>query len=46
MQSRKRDEIRVGRIRTFPSSSNSAHDFVAYELVKTRLLESEAEAEG
>ena len=37
----KRDGIAVRRIRTFPFSSDS----VAYDLVKTRLLESEAEAD-
>ena len=37
----KRDGIGVRRIRTFPFSSESA-----YDLVKTRLLESEREAEG
>ena len=45
-QGRKRDGIGVGRIRTFPFSSNSAYDYIAYNLVKTRLWESEAEAEG
>ena len=48
-QSRKRshklDGIGVGRIRTFPFSSDSAYDSFAYDLVKTRLSESEAEAE-
>ena len=43
--SRKLDGIGVGRIRTFPSSSDSAYDSVAYDPVKTRLSESEAEAE-
>ena len=37
--------IGVGRIRTFPFSSDSAYDSVAYDLVKTRLSESEAEVE-
>ena len=49
-RSRKRnhklDGIGVGRIRTFPFSSDSAYDSIAYDLVKTRLSESEAEAEG
>ena len=45
-QSHKPDGIGVGRIRTFPFSSNSASDSVAYDLVKTRLSESEAETEG
>ena len=40
------DGIGVGRIRTFPFSSHSAYDSVAYDLVKTRLSESKAEAEG
>ena len=30
----------------FPFSSDSAYNSVAYNLVKTRLLELEAEAEG
>ena len=46
MQSHKGDGIGVARIRTFPFSSDSAYDSVAYDLVKTRLSESEAEAEG
>jgi len=41
-RSHKLDGIGVGRIRTFPFSSDS----VAYDLVKTRLSELEAEAEG
>ena len=45
-QNHKRDGIVVGRIRTFPLSSDSAYDSVAYDPVKTRLSESEAEAEG
>ena len=45
-RSHKLDGIGVGRIRTFPFSSDSAYDSVAYDLVKTRLSESEAEAEG
>ena len=44
-RSRELDGIGVGRIRTFPFSSDSAYDFVAYDLVKTTLSESEAEAE-
>ena len=48
-RSRKRshtlDGIGVGRIRTFPFSSNSAYDSVAYGPEKTRLSESEAGAE-
>ena len=34
------------QVRKFPFSSDSAYESVAYNLVKTRLLESEAEAEG
>ena len=41
-RSHKGDEIGVGRIRTFPFSSESAYDSVAYGLLKIRLLESEA----
>ena len=41
VSSHKRDEIGVGRIRAFPFSSYS----VVYDLVKTRLSESEAEVE-
>ena len=33
-------------VRMFPFSSDSAYDSVAYNLVKIRLSESEAEAEG
>ena len=44
--SHERDGMGVGRIRTFPFSSDSACDSVVYNLVKTRLSESEAEAEG
>ena len=40
-QSHKRDEIVVGRIRAFPISSDFAYDSVAYDLAKTRLLESD-----
>ena len=43
--SHKLDGIRVRRIRMFPVSSNSTCDSVTYDLVKTRLSESEAEAE-
>ena len=38
--------VGVGLIRTFPFSSNSDYDSVAYDLMKTRLSEPEAEAEG
>ena len=42
----KHDRIGVGRIRKVPFSSDSAYyDSVAYDLVKTRLSESEAEVE-
>ena len=34
------------RIRAFPFASDSAYDSVVYDLMKTRLPESEAEAEG
>ena len=44
-QSHKCDGIGVGRIKSFPFSSNSAYDSVAYDLVKTRLSESAAEAD-
>ena len=45
-QSRKLDGIGVGRTRTFPLiSSDSVYDSFAYDPVKTRLSESEAEAE-
>ena len=44
-RSHKLDGIGVERIRTFPFSSDSAYDSVAYDLVKTTLSESEAEAE-
>ena len=37
--------IRVGRIRTVPFSSDSAYDSDTYDPVKTRLSESQAEAE-
>ena len=39
-------KIGVRRIRTFPFFSDSAYDSIAYDLVKTKLSESEAEAEG
>ena len=45
-QSHKRGGIGVGKMRTFPFSSDSAYDSVAYDLVKTRLSVSEAEAEA
>lgn len=35
----------VRRIRTFLFSPDSVHNFVAYDLVKTKLSESELEAE-
>ena len=42
----KHDRIGVGRIRKVPFSSDSTYyDSVAYDLVKIRLLESEAEVE-
>ena len=44
-RSHKLDGIEVGRIRTFPFSSDSTYDSIVYDPVKTRLLESEAEAE-
>ena len=48
-RSRKRnhklDGIGVGRIRTVPFSSDSAYDSDAYDPMKTRLSESQAEAE-
>ena len=44
-RSHKLDEIGVGRIRTVPSSSDSAYDSDAYDPVKTRLSKSQAEAE-
>ena len=39
------DGIGVGRIRTVPFSSDSAYDSDAYDPVKTRLSESQAEAQ-
>ena len=44
-RSYKLDGIGVGRIRTVPFSSDSAYDSDAYDPVKTRLSESQAEAE-
>ena len=44
-RSHKLDGIGVGRIRTVPFSSDSAYDSDAYGPVKTRLSESQAEAE-
>ena len=44
-QSHKLDRIGVGRIRTVPFSSDSAYDSDAYDPVKTRLSESQAEVE-
>ena len=43
--SRKLDRIGARRIRTFPFSSDSAFDSVAYDPAKTRLSESQVEAE-
>ena len=43
--SHKCDGIGVGKIRTFPFSYDSAYYSIVYDLVKTRLLESEAEVE-
>ena len=47
-ESYKHDGIRVGRIRVFPFSTDSAsfYDSVAYDLVKTRMSELKAEVEG
>ena len=44
-RSHKLDGIGVGQIRTVPFSSDSAYDSDAYDPVKTRLSESQAEAE-
>ena len=44
--SHKLDGVGVERIRTFPFSSDSAYDSIAYDPVKTRLLEMDAEAEA
>ena len=42
-----RQTVEVGRIRMFPFSSDSAYDSdIVCDLVKTRLSELEAEAEG
>ena len=43
--SHKLDGIRVGRITTFPFSTDSANDSGAFDPLKTRLSKSEAEAE-
>ena len=43
--SHKLDGIGVGRIRMFPFPSDSVYASVAYDPVKTRLTELEAEAE-
>ena len=43
--SHKLDENRVGRMRTLPVSSDSSYDYDAYDPVKTKLSESQAEAE-
>ena len=45
-RSHKLDEIGVGRIRTVSFSSDSAYDSDAYDPVKTRLSESQAEEEA
>ena len=45
-RSHKLDGIGVGKIRTVPFSSDSAYDSDAYDPVKTRLSESQAEAEA
>ena len=45
-QSHRRHGFGVGRIKTLPFFSDSAYDSVAYDLVKTLLSESEAEAKG
>ena len=42
----RREGIRVGRIRTFPFSSDSSYDSIVYDLVKTKLSEYEAKAAG
>lgn len=44
-QSHNCNQIRVERIRTFPFSSGSTYDSITYDLVETRLLESEEEAD-
>ena len=38
-QSHRREGIGVGRIRTFPFSSDSSYDSIVYDLVKTKLSE-------
>ena len=38
--------VEIRRIRKFPFSSESAYDSIAYDPVKTKLSESQAEAEG
>lgn len=44
-QSHKLDGIGIRRIRMFPFSCHSAYHSVAYNLLKTAMSESEAEAE-
>lgn len=44
--SHEHNRARVERIRTFPFSSDSAYDSIVYDPMRTRLLESKAEAEG
>ena len=44
-RSHKLDGVGVGRIRTVPFSSDSAYDGDAYDPVKTRLSESQAETD-
>jgi len=44
-RSHKLDGIGVRKTRTFPLSFDSAYDYVAYDPVKARLSELEAEAE-
>ena len=44
-QNQKLDGIGVGRIKMFPFSSDFANNSVAYDSVRTRLLESDAEVE-
>ena len=46
IKSRKLDGIGVRRIRMFLFSSDSAYDSFTYGLLKTRLLELEAEVQG
>ena len=45
-QSHRSDGIGVGIIRTFQFSSDSSYDSIVYDLVKTKLSESEAKATG